>query len=212
MSAATKATITRADSALTPKGERRAAEILDATVRCLARDGYSATSIQAVADEAGLHKRVVLYYYGSREGLFDRVVRHLGDELFDELERELGALDDPEEIVGRGYERLWKVVTRDRPLVISWFALRAESVTNPTLASTARYVTDRFRALVSGLIDQALGRGRTLRFARGSLGVLILAGFQGLILEYLERGDTPQLRTAIDDFQIWLASVSEPPS
>ena len=129
-----------------------------------------------------------------------------------ELERELGALDDPEEIVGRGYERLWKVVTRDRPLVISWFALRAESVTNPTLASTARYVTDRFRALVSGLIDQALGRGRTLRIARGSLEVLILAGFQGLILEYLERGDTPQLRTAIDDFQIWLASVSEPPS
>jgi AcrR family transcriptional regulator len=79
---------------LTRKGSLRVREILDATVRCLARDGYAATSIQRVADEAHLHKRVVLYYCGSRVGLFDAVVRDLGDRLFDPLGRALTDLDD----------------------------------------------------------------------------------------------------------------------
>ena len=38
--------------------ERRQ-RIIDAALRCLARDGYAAASLQRVADEAGLGKRAV---------------------------------------------------------------------------------------------------------------------------------------------------------
>ena len=142
--------------ALTRKGNLRVREILDATVRCLARDGYAATSIQRVADEAGLHKRVVLYYCGSREGLFDAVVRDLGDRLFDPLGRALAELEDPKDIVERGYDMIWAAITTDRALLVAWFGLRAEAITNPVLAATANYISDRFRALISRLIDRML--------------------------------------------------------
>ena len=200
----------RAEGELTRKGERRALEILDAALRCLARDGYSATSIQRVADEAGLHKRVVLYYYGSREGLFDQVVRHLGGRLFDDLEEALAGLEEPSDIVELGYQKLWDGITTDRALLVAWSGLRAEAITNPALEPAALYISGRFRSLVSAQIDDLLARGRTLIIGRGSLEVLILAGLQGLVLEYLERGETRELKEAIVDFQEWLKTVSRP--
>lgn len=200
----------RADGALTPKGERRAEAIVDAALRCLATDGYSASSLQRVADEAGLGKRVVIYYFGTREGLFDRVVRRVGDRLIDQLEQAVSGLEEPADIVTRGFERVWAAITTDRALLVAWFGLLAESVTNPALAETAGYITTRFRALIARLIDDALARGRTLHLRRSSLEVLALAGVQGLILEYLERGETPELKAAIEDFQSWLIHASAP--
>ncbi len=201
----------RAAGDLTRKGNLRVAEILDAALRCLARDGYAATSLQRVADEAGVHKRVVLYYYESRENLFDAVVRTLGDRLFDRLEAALAGLEEPADIVDRGYTELWSAITTDRALLVAWFGLRAEAITDPVLQVTARYLSDRFRALIGGLIDDALGRGRVLVVGRSSLEVLIMAGLQGLILDYLERGETPELQAGIKDFQRWLTAVSAPP-
>ncbi|PTL59580.1 TetR/AcrR family transcriptional regulator [Paraconexibacter algicola] len=201
----------RAAGDLTPKGALRVSEILDAALRCLARDGYAATSIQRVADEARLHKRVVLYYYGSRENLFDAVVRTLGDRLFDRLEEALTGLEEPADIVATGYTELWAAITTDRALLVAWFGLRAEAITDPVLQVTASYLADRLRALISGLIDDAVGRGRVLVISRTSLEVLIVAGTQGLVLDYLERGETPELQAGIRDFQGWLTTVSTPP-
>lgn len=196
---------------LTKKGQRRVEEIIEATLACLARDGYAQTSLQRVANEAGMHKRAVLYYYGTREQLFDTVVRRLGTRLFDQMEQELSSLDEPAAIIEQGYATLWAAVTTDRALLVAWFGLRAEAVTNPTLAVTANYIVDRFRALVARLIDDLVARGRHLRVERGSLEVLVLACTQGLILDYLERGETPELRAAISDFQSWLATVTFQP-
>ncbi|MGK2955772.1 MAG: TetR/AcrR family transcriptional regulator [Solirubrobacterales bacterium] len=202
----------RATGDLTRKGNLRVAEILDAALRCLARDGYAATSIQRVADEAGLHKRVVLYYYDSRENLFDAVVRALGDRLFDRLEQAIAGLEKPADIVDQGFTALWSVITTDRALLVAWFGLRAEAITDPVLRITARYLSDRLRALIAGLIDDALSSGRTLVVSRSSLEVLIMAGLQGLILEYLERGESDELEAGIRDFQKWLTAVSSPPA
>ena len=197
----------RAEGRLSPKGQQRAAQIIDAALRCLARDGYAATSIQRVADEAGVHKRVVLYYYGSREGLFDHVVRHLGARLFNPVRQKLEGLEGPADIVTQGYEEFWRAVTRDRALLVAWFGLRAEAITNDALRSTASHITDRLRELVQEQIDGLMSRGGVLLISRDSLEVLLLAGVQGLLLDYLERGDTPQLAGAIRDFQRWLTAA-----
>ena len=56
-----------------------------AAVRCLARDGYSASSI-ADRRQAGVRKAMVLYYFKSREQLFDVVIRRIGDRLIGQVE------------------------------------------------------------------------------------------------------------------------------
>jgi AcrR family transcriptional regulator len=193
------------------KGELRAQEVIEAAMRCLGRDGYAGTSLQRVADEAGVSKRNVIYYYGCRERLFDEVVRYVGGRLIARVAEAVAGLEEPADIVSRGFDQLWGGLTTDRPLLVAWFGLRTEAITNPALRETAAWMGDGFRRLLSGLIDDALSRGRTLLIDRGALEVLIMAGVQGLVLEYLERGESPELAAAIADLQRLLGLVSLPP-
>ena len=194
------------------KGERRASAILDAAMRCLGRDGYAATSLQRVADEAEISKRTVIYYYGAREQLFDAVVRHVGGQLHDRVAEAVTGLIEPADIISRGFAQIWDGLTTDRTLLVAWLGLRTEAITNPQLAETAAWMGNRFRDLLHTIIDDALARGRTLLIDQAALEVLIFASVQGLVLEYIERGDTSELASAIGVLQQLLEAASLAPS
>lgn len=196
----------------TEKGARQAEEILAAALRSLATHGYAATSLQRVADEAGTQKRMVLYYWGSRDGLLQEVVRRVGDRLMEQVAEAVDGLSSPAEIATVGFDRLWAGVTADPELYAVYFALLAESAANPALKAAITYVNDRYRALIGELLADARRRGAAPPFRPDSLAVLIIAGVQGLTLHYLELGETPALRHARRDFKRWLAGVTEPAS
>jgi AcrR family transcriptional regulator len=187
---------------------RQAEAILEATLRCLGRDGYSATSLQRIAAEAGVQKRMVIYYFGSREGLFEQALQRLGDRLLAQVEAAVEGLDEPGEIVSVGFARVWEALMSDPALLVAYYGLIAESVTNKELRRTTAYVNEGYRRLITRLIERARERGVRLLWEEESLKILIIAGVHGLTLEFLERGESPGLRTAIDDFQQWLASLA----
>ena len=179
-------------------------------MRCLARDGYTSSSISRIAEEAGVQKRMVLYYFERREQLFDVVVRRIGDQLLSRLDEALAGLQEPADIVSAGFDELWERLTSDRALLAAYFGLVAESVTDPHLRRSVGYINEGYRALIHRLSDDLRSHGRRLTIDEEALTVLIIAGIQGLTLEYLERGDTPALRSAIAVFQGWLATVAQP--
>lgn len=196
----------------TAKGVRQTDAILAAAIRCLARDGYSASSISKIAADAGVQKRMVLYYFGSREVLFDAVVQRIGDQLLVQLEEALEGLEDPVDIVSVSFDQVWGRITSDRALLAAYFGLVAESVTDPHLRKSVGYINEGYRRLIRRLAADMSTRGRRLAIDEQALTVLIVAGIQGLALEFLERGDTPALRSAIEVFQAWLSSVARPAS
>ncbi len=51
--------------------EKRRAEIIDAALQCFSRDGYSNTSMDAIAQEAGLSKALIYYYFKSKDEVFE---------------------------------------------------------------------------------------------------------------------------------------------
>lgn len=208
-----RATVLRVRSAKLPtaRGERQEEAILEATLRCLGRDGYSATSLKRIADEAGIDKRMVIYYFGGREALLERAVTKLGDRLLSQVAEAVAGLEEPTDVVAAGFDRLWTAITGDRALLVAYFGLAAESVTDPRLQATTSHINEGFRSLIARLVSDARGRGRRLRMDEESLTVLIVAGIHGLTLEYIQRGNTPALSRAIEDFQHWLGSVSSPP-
>lgn len=195
----------------TAKGAQQAERILEAALRSLGKHGYAATSVQRIADEAGVSKRMVHYYYPSREQLFEEVVRRVGDRLIDQVEEAISGLKEPEAIISAGFGRLWEGITADPELQIAYFGLVAESVTDPALKRTTSYVNDRYRRLIARLVAEGGERGHTLRVDEQSLTVLVIASIQGLTLAFLEQGETPALREAIENFKRWLLMASAPP-
>ena len=84
--------------------------ILEAAVAVFADDGPKAATIDAICSRAGLNKRMVYHYFGSKRGLYEAVLAKVYDE-FLSLEVSLGAMLLPTEellarLVGRYYEFL----------------------------------------------------------------------------------------------------------
>lgn len=77
---------------------RNEREILAAAERVFARHGYRGASVQAIAEAAGLPKSNVLYYMGSKRGLYVRLLERMmarWNALLDDISVE----DDPAEVL-----------------------------------------------------------------------------------------------------------------
>ncbi len=78
--------------------ERNEREILAAAERVFARHGYRGASVQAIAEAAGLPKSNVLYYMGSKRGLYVRLLERMmarWNALLDDISVE----DDPADVL-----------------------------------------------------------------------------------------------------------------
>jgi len=69
-----------------PRLEREE-QILAVASEIFATDSFAATSIQAVADRAGISKPLIYNYFGSKEGLFLACIERGGDIVAAEVER-----------------------------------------------------------------------------------------------------------------------------
>jgi AcrR family transcriptional regulator len=192
----------------TEKGTRQSNQILEAALRCLGRDGYAATSLARVADEAGVSKRMVLYYFESREELFATLTRSIGDRLIAQLEEAIAGGDNPSEVVHAGFEQLWQAITADRGLLIALFGVTIESVTDQRLAEEVAEFKDKLRQLLRHQLDNARSSGRRIVLDDDVAITAMVSGFLGLAFEWLETGDSPALAQTIVGYEQMVASMA----
>lgn len=81
-------------------GADQRAELLDAALRCFARTGIGATSLRAIATEAGVTPALLNYYFGSKDRVLDAVIE---ERLLPNLAGMRGVLDaagdDPAQLI-----------------------------------------------------------------------------------------------------------------
>lgn len=61
--------------------EQRRREIVEATIRVMARSGYDGASVQAIAKEAGLSPGLLHHHFTRKQAILLAVLRHLEDVL-----------------------------------------------------------------------------------------------------------------------------------
>ncbi|MEZ5380874.1 MAG: TetR/AcrR family transcriptional regulator [Microthrixaceae bacterium] len=62
------------DRVLTPRGEQRRVQLVDAATQCFAARGYQATSISDIVDSIGVGKGVFYWYFTSKRELFGNIL------------------------------------------------------------------------------------------------------------------------------------------
>src|SRR5512138_348727 len=85
-----------------PSADARA-RIVDAGVRCIARDGVAGASMAVIALEAGVSKALLHYHYHDRATLLAEIVERIGVRT---VERERAAIDESDGI--GGLDALWQ--------------------------------------------------------------------------------------------------------
>jgi AcrR family transcriptional regulator len=93
--------------------ERRRPLVLDAAFDLFLERGYEGTSMEAVADAAGVTKPVVYACFSSKEELFEALLRREEARLLDEIQRSLppdSDVDDPEPLLVEGLTAFLRAV------------------------------------------------------------------------------------------------------
>ncbi len=175
------------------RGEERRAQVLQATLRVLAREGTRGVTHRAVAKEAGTSLRSTTYYFSSREELLVEALRHYAttaikrfDELAMPVEQLLQGRDNPLEVAAQMLAfTVLSDLGEDRDGLIAEYELVLEISRNPALEEDYRRWQESLERILRGYAG-ALGSPTPELDAR-----LVLATLRGLEIEALARPGQP---------------------
>jgi AcrR family transcriptional regulator len=172
--------------------------ILEAAIEVLKSDGYAGLTIAKVAARAGESKPLVAYHYGSKQGLVGAAGRSIAQMITDAV---LDAIEDAttvEEVVRGVDAAVERVLEEDERVARLYFDLAAVSVVEPEVSRTIAEVNGQWREVLVRQLTEA-SDGLTPAKAR-VLTVMVIAGMQGMTLERIERGPTPERKRARELF------------
>ena len=172
--------------------------ILEGCLDVLKEHGYAGLSIAKVAAASGESKALVSYHFGSKDGLVAAAGRELGEEITREVLEGLEGAKTVEEIVAGAAGALWHLIERDERLPRVYFDLNAVSVVDAGVHEVLREIKRAWREVVSRFLREA--DPPVAAPDVGAVTTLIIAGLEGLTLERIERGETPELDQARELF------------
>lgn len=145
------------------------------------------------------------YHFGSKQGLVAAAGGELGEEITAAVLESIGGRRTLEDVARGVLDGVWTVMDRDERLARLYFDLTVVSVVEDEVRAVMREIKSRWREVVLGLLRDAEPRVPPRR--RRALAVLISSGVEGLALERIEGGQTPELRQAQELFVKAVAAV-----
>ena len=175
-------------------GSARREELLQAAYGYVSERGLADMSLRPLAAAIGSSPRVLLYLFGSKEGLIRALLQRSRAEelqLLAEIRTETGG-------VLLVAERIWAWLSAEhrRGLLSLWLEAYARSLVEPAgaWADFARStVDDWLELLASRQSDPHTVEARSER-------TLVLAVLRGALIDLLATGDTPRVSDAVDAF------------
>lgn len=102
------------------------ADIVVVAVRVFAESGYEGASIATIADRAGLSKQNLMYYFPTKQALYERVLDDVLDDWLERMES-LAAGDQEPQAVLRAYVQAKLKFSREQPWASRVYAMEVIS-------------------------------------------------------------------------------------
>ena len=172
--------------------------ILEAAIEVLKSDGYAGLTMAKVAARAGESKPLVAYHFGSKQGLVGSAGRSIAEMITEQVLDAINEATTVEDVV-RGVDAgVERVLDEDDRVARLYFDLAAVSVVEPEVRRTIAEVNEQWREVLVRLLTEA-SDGLPPARAR-VLTVMVVSGMQGMTLERIERGPTPERKRARELF------------
>ena len=144
----------------TASKQERKAQLIKATIRSIAKNGLSVTTMSTVAKEAGLSQGIINLHFQSKDNLLEETLRYVVDEY---RQAWFKALDESGESAA---EKLAALVEVDfdkqicqRNKLAVWFAFWGESRSRPTYRLICAQRDNEYREVLFGLCEQIIEQG-----------------------------------------------------
>lgn len=162
------------------------AQIVQAAIRVIARQGYANTSLMDIAKEAGMSKGAVHYHYPSKEALIEVVLEAACDAVQERTIVAWSAGDNPFESLHASLEELWRarVNRTDEMLVVA--DLIAQSLYDDKLRAP---LAEFYRLAAQQILDyvgtQLTSMGLESKLPQPLVARLVIGLLDGLVMQAL---------------------------
>lgn len=160
------------------------AQIVQAAIRVIARQGYAGTSLMDIAKEAGMSKGAVHYHYPTKEALIEVVLAAACDAVQDRTIKAWSGSANPFESLHASLEELWsaRVNRTDEMLVVA--DLIAQALTDEKLrAPLAEYYRFAAQQIVDYVGNQIGPLGFEPKLPLPLISRLIIGLLDGLVMQ-----------------------------
>jgi TetR/AcrR family transcriptional repressor of bet genes len=127
--------------------EEKLEYLLDTAFRCLARYGFSGTTMERIAEEAGVSKGTLTYYFKNKEDITCRVASHVSAKFHGEVRQALEGLKDPRERLIRAIELFWTGYIGRPELITGYYDMWSQSFFHPALKEEVVAIYTDFRRI-----------------------------------------------------------------
>jgi AcrR family transcriptional regulator len=186
----------------------RPVELLDAVVDYLVKNGVRDLSLRPLARAVGSSPRVLLYHFGSKEGMIDRVLSGV-------RERQKAAYQkmSPPSFAppSAGCREIWQDMTSAESEAAFRLFFEVYSLALQDRKRFANFlhstIEDWLEFTAKPMRREGYGKSESRAFA-----TLVLAGFRGLMLDYCASRDRRRLDRALDLWLRGLDAIFSPPT
>jgi AcrR family transcriptional regulator len=152
-----------------PAAERRQ-QLLEVALEAFGREGFHLTSMNELAEAAGVTKPVLYQHFRSKRELYLEVLRDVGGRMVTEVGKAIAAANGPHEQVTAGFTAYFEWVARERMGFEVLFA--GDTRRDPEfLAELGKVETEFADAIAQLIVVDGLDHERQLLLAYGIVGI-----------------------------------------
>ncbi|MGI9271865.1 MAG: transcriptional regulator BetI [Woeseiaceae bacterium] len=170
----------------TASREARRQQLIDATMKCIARKGMGSTTLSDVAKEAGLSQGIVNLHFESKENLLTETLASLAGEYREKFDKALAnAGPGPADKLAAIMEHDLRPSICNRGKLAIWFAFWGEVKSRPTYQRMCAEWDQRYDDVVAGLCDEIIADGDYKDISAPSVAYALASMINGLWLSCL---------------------------
>jgi len=157
-------------------------QLLDVALTTFARAGYHETSMNDVADAAGVTKPVLYQHFESKRDLYQALLDAVGDRLISAIRAATGDVTSGRERTDRGFRAYFRWVADHPEAFVLMYG--GASRQDQEFAHAVRKVTDEAAHAIAPLIEAGIDDEHRLTLAHALVGIS-----EGVSRRLVERGE-----------------------
>ena len=188
----------------TASREQRRQQLIDATVKCIARKGMGGTTLGDVAKEASLSQGIVNLHFESKENLLNETLRFIADDYKNQFNR---TLDKSGPDAASKLHALMKLDLRpsilDRRKLAVWFAFWGEVKSRPRYREVCEQSDEYYDEVLNSLCSEIIADGNYKNVSAVAVATVLTSVTNGMWLSYLispKRFDRQNATNAVDEY------------
>tara|TARA_R110002096_G_scaffold120252_1_gene260464 strand:+ start:4538 stop:5176 length:639 start_codon:yes stop_codon:yes gene_type:complete len=192
----------------TASREKRRQQLIDATVKCIARKGLGGTTIGDVAKAAGLSQGIINLHFKSKDNLLEETLRHLADEYKMQFNRALqqSGPEAADQLRALMALDLHPSICDSKKIAV-WFAFWGEVKSRPTYRKICARSDRYYDEVTQKLCEQIIAAGNYTEVSASAAATMLTSMTNGMWLSCLISPRSFDRKAAMDAIDEYLQNM-----